>query len=249
MSRLGDYETAIVARLGAALVGGVPAFKDVRGASGGYRTALRNRMRRERNPAAYVAFVEEDTAPETKPTRLGPYFAVLVQADALRESDDPRQDSAGRLGAFTALDQARLSLDDWEILAGQFCRNLRIRFVDADEHTAVYEILYRITPVTTLLAPDVAPEMTVSLAEGTDDTLVLNWTEPKLSGGYGVPTVYKVYRKRVSDSEFTLLAAVGGDALSVTIESQPKGELLTYYVVASNAGGDAGPGPMTTILI
>lgn len=249
MSRLGEYEEAIVAQLASAMIGATPAFSVVRGASGGYRPALRDWIRRERVPGACVAFIEEDTAPETRPSRLGPYFAVLVRAATLREAEDPRRDGADTHGAFTLIDVVRERLDDWEIVSEQACRNIRIRFADADEQSAVYEILYRITPIASAKAPGAVTELAAALVSGTTDGVQLTWDAPGESADHGNPTVYKVFRKLASESTFVLQGAVGSDLTTLDLNSQPKGELLTYYILASNAGGDAASGTLVTITL
>src|SRR5262245_40103095 len=114
MSRLGDYENALLARLASTMVSGEPLFRAVRGASGGYRPERRERLRRELMPAALVAFIEEPTAAETIPSRQGPRFSILVAARALRAASDPRHGSAGATGAFVLIDQVRARIDDFE---------------------------------------------------------------------------------------------------------------------------------------
>lgn len=147
MSRLGDLENALVSRVAASTSGGSPVFATVHGASGGFRPALREALSRERMPAAYVAFVEEPTSPETKPSVRGARFCVLVAATALRVGTEPRQDAAGSLGAFTLLDKVRAQLDDYQPATGLRAVNIHERFVEADERTAVYELLYRLWPI------------------------------------------------------------------------------------------------------
>jgi len=147
MSRLGNLENALVSRVAAAMSGGSPVFATVMGASGGYRPALREALKRERMPAAYVAFVEEPTAPETKTGVRGAKFCVMVAAASLRVGTQPRQDTTGTLGAFTLLDKVRTQLDDYVPATGLRAVIVQEKFLEADERTAIYEVLYRLWPV------------------------------------------------------------------------------------------------------
>lgn len=147
MSRLAHLEDALVGRLAEALIGGSPVFAAVRGMSGGYRSALRDSLRRERTPAAYVAFTDEPTAPETKTPVRGARFVVLVVAKTLRLEADPRHGDVDSLGAFALLEKARSQLDDYEALSGFRAVILHQKFLEADERIAVYELLYRLWPI------------------------------------------------------------------------------------------------------
>jgi hypothetical protein len=151
MSRLGDYENLLVARLRAAQSGGAPGFATVRGISGVYRTAIREALQRGPMPAAYVAFTDEPTAPETKDTVRGAKFVVLVAARSLRVEADPRHGDGGppggSPGAFALLDAARSGLDAYEAGDGTRIVNLHVKFVEADDRTAIYELLYRFWPI------------------------------------------------------------------------------------------------------
>ena len=147
MSRLGDLENVMVARLVAAHSAGSPVFATVRGISGGWRPAIRDALRRERTPAAFVAFTDEPTAPETKSGLRGARFVVLVAAKALRVETDPRHGDAASRGAFSLLDAARAQLDDYEPGDGTMAVNLHQKFIEADERTAIYELLYRFWPI------------------------------------------------------------------------------------------------------
>ncbi len=156
MSRLGDLENAIVARLAAATISGSPAFATVRGESGGFRTALRDAIRRERMPAALVAFTDEPTAPETRPDKLGAHFTVIVAAQMLRAGTNPRLGDSTALGAFTLMDKVREQLDDYEAVTGYQLQSLSEKFVDADDRVAIYELVYRAWPTDSplLFPPD-----------------------------------------------------------------------------------------------
>jgi hypothetical protein len=147
MSRLGDLENALVSRVAAAMSGGSAVFAVVKGASGGYRPAIREALKRERMPAAYVAFVEESAAPETKTSVRGARFSVLVAATSLRVGSQPRQDTTGARGAFTLLDEVRKQLNDYVPAAGLRAVIVQEKFLEADERTAIYEVLYRLWPV------------------------------------------------------------------------------------------------------
>lgn len=156
MSTLGNLENAIVTRLAGAQIAGEDAFAVVRGASGGFRPALRDAIARERLPAAFVAFLEEPTAPEVKPALRGPRYAVYIAARALRITSDPRHGDDDARGAFDLLDAARARLDDFDVAAGLRLVCLHQRFVEADDRAAVYELLYRVWPVV-----DVEPDLPV----------------------------------------------------------------------------------------
>lgn len=147
MSRLGDLENAIVARLAAATISGSPVFATVRGVSGGYRPTLRDAIRRERMPAALVAFTDEPTAPETNAERLGAHFTVLVAAQMLRAGANPRLGDATALGAFTLMDKVRTQLDGYEPTADIQLQSLSEKFVEADDRVAIYELTYRAWPI------------------------------------------------------------------------------------------------------
>ena len=104
-------------------------------------------------PAAYVAFTDEPTAPEVKAAVRGSRFVVLVADRALRVESDPRHGDVNSLGAFTSLEQARLELDGYEPVGGLRLLNLHQKFVEADDRVAVYELLYRVWPVTVGVSP------------------------------------------------------------------------------------------------
>lgn len=146
MSRLGDLENAIVARLSSATISGSPAFATVQGVSGGNRPAIREALRRERMPAAYVAFTDEPTAPEVRDQVRGAKFSVLVAAQALRADTDPRNGDALSVGVFQLLDVVRAQLDDDVPSAGLRLLSLQERFIEADDRLAIYEAGYRVWP-------------------------------------------------------------------------------------------------------
>lgn len=147
MSRLGNLETAILARLATATIDSAPAFATIEGASGGPRPALRTALRRERMPAAYVAFIDESEAPETREIARGARFAVMVADRSLRLPSDPRQGDDDAAGAFALMAAARGVLDNWSPSNGFRLVVVHEKFVDADERLAVYEILYRVWPI------------------------------------------------------------------------------------------------------
>jgi hypothetical protein len=144
MSRLGDLEAAIVERLATDTISGAAVFAVVRGASGGNRPGLRTGLAREMTPAAYVAFVEEPVAPETDFARLGPVFHVFVAARMLRAGSDPRNGDSDARGAFTLIDRVKSRLDGYQPSSDVYLYNLAIKFVEADERFAIYELLYRV---------------------------------------------------------------------------------------------------------
>lgn len=249
MSRLGDYEAAIIDAVSAATHSGNPVFKSVRGVSGGYRPLLRDAIRRERMPAAFVAFIEEPTAPEVSPSRRGPHFAVMVAARNLREGGDPRGDDVDNLGAFTAIEETRTELDDLEVESGVVLRSLGVKFLDADDRVAMYELLYRAWPVVTKLVAPNSPEDLQATVESGTESVELAWGPPTELADNGDIEFYKVYRKRPAESSFTLQAAVSPREFSVTLPDQPTGESLTYYVVAANEGGESDPSNSVVVVL
>jgi len=249
MSHLGGYEAALVEAVAGALHSGNPVFKTVRGVSGGYRTVLRDAIRREHMPAAYVAFIEEPTAPEVNPSRRGPHFAVMIAARNLRASGDPRGDDVDNLGAFTALEAARSELDDLEIETGILLRTLSVKFLDADDRVVVYELLYRVWPVVTkLVVPNSPEDLQVTVESGTAN-VELSWDSPGELVDNGDIEFYKVYRKRPSEIAFILQAAVSPREFTVTLADQPTGESLTYYVVSANEGGESDPSNSVVVVL
>ena len=146
MSRLGDLENAIVARLSLATISGSPAFATVQGVSGGSRPAIRDALRRERMPAAYVAFTEEPTAPEVRDQVRGAKFSVLMAAQSLRAEADPRNGDALSIGVFQLLDVVRAQLDDYAPSSGLRLLGIQEKFVEADDRLAIYEAAYRVWP-------------------------------------------------------------------------------------------------------
>ncbi len=238
MSELGDIEDAVVTRLAAATISGSPVFDTVRGVSGGYRAVIRDALRRERMPAAYVAFIEEPTAPEVKPSARGSRFVVLVAARALRLESNPRHGDAGSLGAFTLLDEARAELDDYQPSADLQLINLRQKFVEADDRVAVYELLYRAWPIADTEDVPAAPSSLTASVGPSSQQVILNWMAPAESPTEGLQDFYRIYRKIPSDPAFVLHETAAEDATSKTLSSQPKEEMLQFYVTASNTGGE-----------
>lgn len=147
MSRLGDIENSIVARLESATVSGEPAFATVRGFSGGYRAALSSAIRRERLPAAYVTFVDESTAPETPDARRGPRFTIIVAAEMLRAGQNARLGDDDAHGAFLLMDVVRSRLDFHEPAGDVILLPLLGRFLETDDRVALYEVAYRAWPI------------------------------------------------------------------------------------------------------
>ena len=138
MSRIGDLETAIVTRIAAATSGGSPIFAVVRGASGPGKAVLRDRLKRERPPAAYVTFIREPTDFLTDPSRLGPQFSVLVAARMLRQTSNPRQGDSTALGAFALIDTVKTQLDNYAPSSAYQLQSTEISFVDVPEDTNAF---------------------------------------------------------------------------------------------------------------
>ena len=235
MSRLGDLEAAIVDRLADDTIGGSATFAIVRGASGGNRPALRTSLSRELTPAAYVAFVEEPTAPEVDFVRYGPIFHVFVAARMLRAGSDPRNGDTDEHGAFTLIDRVKQRLDGWQPTADVWFYNLSIKFVDADDRLAIYELLYRVWPVPlAILAPDAPADLTSSV-DG--DEVTLDWSAPAESSEFGPVEYYEILRKLPTDDDYVVIAATDKGSLSIVLIDQPTGVLLQYQVRAGNTGG------------
>ena len=171
MSRLGDLENAIVNRLSQAMIGGSPAFETVRGFSGGNRAALREALRRERMPAAYVGFTDEPTAPEVRDQVRGAKFVVLVAARVLRLESDPRNGDANSIGAFQLLEASRTQLDDYAPSTGLQLVSVQEKFIDADNRVAIYELLYRVWPIVLPIAALLFDGSTIA---GSDSVMTLD---------------------------------------------------------------------------
>lgn len=238
MSQLGDLENALVTRLTAATLAGSPVFQTVRGVSGGFRPAIREAIRRERMPAAYVAFTDEPTAPEVKTAVRGSRFVVLVADRALRVESDPRHGDVNSLGAFTSLEQARLELDGYEPVGGLRLLNLHQKFVEADDRVAVYELLYRVWPVPPEVLAPAAPSFLQAFAGDSDDEVRLTWQAPVESDKAGKQDYYRIYRKLPSDSEFILHETTSKDDTEKTLTGQPSAVVLQYHITAANTGGE-----------
>ncbi|QDV91713.1 hypothetical protein RAS2_28170 [Phycisphaerae bacterium RAS2] len=146
MSRLGDWETAIVDQLVAVEISGVPVFKTVRGVSGGARPTLREALLREALPGAYVGFTFEPTAPETNILRIGPVYSVLVAARTLRVGSDPRVGDGSTPGALALIDHVREALDHFIPDGLSQLNSLSVSFEYADERAVIYELMYRVYP-------------------------------------------------------------------------------------------------------
>jgi len=147
MAALGEYENKIVDRLTQVTIGSEPAFEVVRSVSGGWRPAIRDALRRERMPAAYVAFIEESTAPEIRAQVRGAKFSILVAERTLRSQMDPRHTFPQSTGAYELLAAARSVLDDYTPVGWLLLQLLRVKYVDGDDRVVVYELLYRLWPV------------------------------------------------------------------------------------------------------
>jgi len=238
MSRLGDLENSIVNRLATATLGGSPVFATVHGASGGDRAALREALKRERPPAAHVAFVRELTAPATLVDRLGAQFVVIVAARMLRQQSNPRLGDATALGAFTLIDQVKSRLDDYEPDASTHPYNQDIAFVDADDRVAIYELTYRAAPIfEVVLPPDAPGNLTASLGDESGE-LTLNWNPPAVSQSAGPVDYYVIYRKDPGFDYFALCAAGPKTPCSKFLAAQPKEDTVQYCVAAANTGGE-----------
>lgn len=153
MSRIGDLEDAIVSRLATATISGSAAFATVRGHSGGYRPGLANAIKRERLPAAYVAFSYEPVSPETPDVERGAQFRVLVAAQMLRAGENARHGAESARGAFELMDVVRARLDLHEPDGDVLLQCLFERFVEGDDRVVIYEIGYRAWPFFLVMPP------------------------------------------------------------------------------------------------
>ena len=239
MSRIGDLENAIVSRLAGATISGSPAFAVVRGATGGWRPWLRDVIGRERMPAAYVAFTDEVSGPDANALRLGPRFSVFVAVRSLRLPSNPRAGDVSGPGALTLIDQVTARLDDHEPAGSTHLYRTEIRFVEAEERMAVYEVRYRAYPLFVTLARPAAPTgLTASPGAG-DGAVTLAWTAPAVTLSSGAAEYYLIYRKGPSDASYVLIATRPRDVASASLTGQPSGVLLQYCVAAANVGGES----------
>lgn len=192
MAALGEYENKIVDRLSQVTIGGDNAFEVVRSVSGGWRPAIRDALRRERMPAAYVAFIEEPTAPEVRAAVRGAKFSILVAERTLRSRTDPRHSFPQSTGAYELLAAARSVLDDYVPTGGLLLQLLRVKFVDADDRVAVYELLYRLWPV---VFDSDAPRFDGEAIAGGDSRMTLDVRSIEVSAvEFSFPGIAGVYR-------------------------------------------------------
>lgn len=236
MSRLGDIESAIVARLAETLKEGAPVFATVRGFSGGYRPALRDAIRRERLPAAYVAFTDEQTAMGTTESRRGPTFVVLIAARMLRQGEDARHGDPPTMGAFELIDHVRNRLDNFEPGHDTLLLSILQRFVDADDRVVVYEAAYRAWPYFVALGgmedlSIVAPRM---IGTPTDHILLDPANASYTMSGLARPTQRLAI---VSPSGSTVYNIPTVTLTQLTTNSETSGNIPAVQVSASNDGG------------
>ncbi len=238
MPRLTDIENNLVARIAGTQVSGQPLMAAVRGASGSFRPALRDALQRERQPAAYVAFIEEPVAATTTQQQRGPRFAVYVSARALRAGSDPRRGDVDARGAFLVIEQLHARLEGYSAYANTTTRGVRHRFLDADDQNVYYELLYRIAlglpplvfdgetfggPLTITTRPLGPPDlaMPAQIVKQPDDTyLILEYT----TGPVLDPALRVVWR-----GELRAETSAGLDDLiaesETLIEEKPRGDL------------------------
>jgi len=241
MSQLSDLENALVSRLVAAELGGSPLFQTVRGISGGYRPSVREALRRERMPAACIAFIDEPTAPEVKASVRGARFVVLVAERVLRVESDPRHGDAMSLGAFTLLAQVRQELDDYEPLTDLRVVNLHQKFIEADDRVAVYQLLYRIWPVfeeALLFGGDAiaGSDSRMSLEVGSIEMEEVDFRFPGINGGYrraaGVMPREIVWRGRIRGQHDAAVNAIEADIeaaiMAQTVDDITSGSSRTF---------------------
>lgn len=249
MALLADIEDALVARLADWELSESPVFAAVRGASGGYRPALRDALRREVLPAAYVAFIDEPTAPETALAKRGPRFSVLVAARSLRIGSDPRHDDVEALGAFTLIEQVRLALDGFEPADDHVAEPLHQKFLDADDRVAVYELLYRIHSVPEPVPAPGEPGTLDWHRQTEPDALELSWSAPEDGPDTGAVDFYRIYRKIEGEEAYVLYETAVKNATSRLLTGQAVGQSMDFYVTAVNVGGEGPDSNAITVML
>ena len=146
MADLAAIESAIVIRLDDAEFNSDKLFALRAGASGPVRPALRQRLLRERMPAAYVVFLNELLDPATPLADQGPRFAILLAARCLRPGGNPRHGIPEHAGVFDAIDATRTLLDDFESVAGTQMVPLAQHMLESDDRHAIAQITYLVKP-------------------------------------------------------------------------------------------------------
>ncbi len=109
-------------------------------------------------PAALVAFVEETIPPINSSSPRGPRFSILVATRSLRLNAGPRLDDVDTIGAFRVIEMLRTRLDGYLVVPGRRMVPLSVKFIDADDRVAIYELLYRfesIAPAPSLDATEI----------------------------------------------------------------------------------------------
>jgi len=214
MSRLADIEAALVARLASIPGAGAPLLTTVRGASGAFRSEIRQALSRERLPAAYVSYLDEKPAGGDRGGEGMPRFAILVADRALRLAADPRSGEAEGRGCFELIEGVRQALDDYFPLAGSALAWLSQRFVDADDRQAVFEVLYRLEPVL------VAAQFGGEPIGGAESRFAVEIEGPQAAAvETSFPGISGLFRQQVSVQRRRIMArgrlrAVDGTALS-----------------------------------
>jgi hypothetical protein len=200
-------------------------------------------------PVALAGFLEEPTAPETKPALLGPRFVVLVAERLLRQGTDPRHGDGGSPGAFALIEAARAVLDGYEPVDRVRLENLHVKFLDADERTAVYELLYRAWPIPDEKQAPAPPESLWAFPDIVRGSVTLTWKPPGGSDPARSPAYYRIYRKAPADKQYLFIDAAAGGETARTLTAQPPGVPLQYHLTAANEGGESPPSNSMVVLL
>jgi hypothetical protein len=236
MSRLGDLEDAIVTQLAEATSGGSPVFAVVRGFSGGYRPALRDAIKRERMPAAYVAFTREPTAPEMDDVERGARFVVLVATQALRAGDDPRHGDVEAHGAFAVMDRVRAELDNLELPGDVLLQSVNVKHQESDDRVAIYELAYRAWPIfITVSKPGETPLIVPRMIGTTGDHILFDPAQASyLLTGAARPTQRLMFQGLVALTSYNIGSVT---ATQLTTNAEASSSILAVQVAATNDGG------------
>ncbi len=119
MSQLETIEDAIVGAIAAIEVGGQDLFAVVRGTSSIERNAVMAEVRRERKPAALVAYDGRRTGAGDLPAAESPRCLVFAADESLRTGGEARVGGTGVAGGFDLLERLTLALED-ATLAGEY---------------------------------------------------------------------------------------------------------------------------------
>jgi len=146
-SRLGDIENAIIDRLRGSLPGTDIEFANLAAYGGGNRPALRAAIQRLQPPAAVVGFVEEPRGPETRELVRGARFSIFVADRSLRLNENASSGGSDSDGTYALIDVVASRLANYNLGSGLRLIESYVRFIEADERTAIHEIAFRAWPI------------------------------------------------------------------------------------------------------